>query len=533
MKTWLARLLGKGNAPVFPVTWERTRPSIYDWLAPYVDSGEILPDSAQTLPDELPVKKGEIRWSAGALDGAMGHHFRSSGDSSSAETIVKALEAVLARPEHENMARLYHLLQGDSPLDYIDALLEIIAEDQRVPAEALCRLVEWLAMKSPDRNVVKFAMALLAFFPTQNSVQILKVLGAHDELTLYAIVALGAILDGDEYERESLALAKRVGGWGRVQLIERLPETVAKATRDWLLREGYVNAVMYEYTAWHCATKGLLVDALKQENDAPLLLGAGEILQALINGGPAQDMQDYPDGAEACQRYLEQMQASFQRDIRHYLAISDICRFASEQQSEEGGWESAQCSELIDRATRLLDRPEWESIIADCLEGEDKYHFNLALSASRLRHSDPWAFIYARQRDNPQDDNWYQLMQTDNPDYVANVITLAEQQLDLQSIASGPDNCMGMGPEYRQHHALDFVLQDLKRFPGMGWSLLEVGLQSPVVRNRHMAINALEVWPTWDDAIAQRIAECLRQEPDEQVRERLSALATVFEAMKG
>lgn len=70
--------------------------------------------------------------------------------------------------------------------------------------------------------------------------------------------------------------------------------------------------------------------------------------------------------------------------------------------------------------------------------------------------------IFARQLADAADNNWYQLMQTAQPEHIARVISLAEQQLDLEAIASGPGMAMGLGLEYQQHQALDFVLQDLK-----------------------------------------------------------------------
>jgi hypothetical protein len=33
---------------------------------------------------------------------------------------------------------------------------------------------------------------------------------------------------------------------------------------------------------------------------------------------------------------------------------------------------------------------------------------------------------------------------------------------------------------YEAHRALDWILQDLKRFPELGWSFLRAGMQSPV-----------------------------------------------------
>lgn len=64
---------------------------------------------------------------------------------------------------------------------------------------------------------------------------------------------------------------------------------------------------------------------------------------------------------------------------------------------------------------------------------------------------------------------------------VSLVNQFAEETLPLQEIASGPADSLGLGPEFRHHSALGFVLQDLRRFPGKGWPLIRAGLQSPVV----------------------------------------------------
>ncbi|WP_156293540.1 hypothetical protein [Serratia oryzae] len=531
MKIRLARLFGKGSSTHFPAPWAADSTAIYRWLAAWQNSAEPLPAEAETLPDEPPLIDGKIRWLAGALDGVFGHHMGCGGDESPVEAIMAALKNVLCKPQPQHVERLYRLLSEDSPLNYIDALLAAVAQDQRLPANKLQALTEWLATESPDRNVVKAAMALLAFFPTQKSCQILSTLGAHDEFTLYAMVALSAILTADEYELAWFALAKRTRGWGRIHLIERLPEPLSQQSRDWLLREGYRNAVMNEYTAWHCATHGQLLQAMQQSPDASILLGAAEILQALINGGPAQCMNDYADGALACEGYLRCVLAAKPSEIQHYLAASDIVRFAQEQIGKENAvWEAEECNRLVEQAKAVMAWPEWADIIAGQLGGDDKYLFNLAIIASRLRQQDPWEAIFSRQLADPLDDNWYQLMQTDRPQHIARVIALAEQQLDLGAIASGPGTAMGLGLAYRQHQALDFVLQDLKKFPGMGWSLLSVGLRSEVIRNRHMVLNALEVWPQadWLPEMSQAVAVCLRNEPDDSVRERLQALCINF-----
>lgn len=526
MKTWLARLLGKSISPVFSKPWDETRQSIYGWLAPLADSPKPLSDDMYCLPDEPKVDDGNTRWAAGALDGIFSHHIASSSNESPVKAIVSAIEVTLRQSNRANIAHLYDLLRNESPLSYIDTLLSTIAEAPQLSANKLRDLVEWLVTESPDRNVVKVAMAMLAFFPTEKSVQILKTLGSHDEFSLYAIVAIRSILTQEQYEIVWLEIARRVQGWGRIHLIERVPESQNKSIKEWLLREGSTNSVMNEYTALCCATHGELLAALREQSDEPLLLGAGEIIQALINGGPASDMSDYSDGAAVCECLLEKLLERQNNDICHYITVADIANFAQRQRDEDEGWDEQRCDKIITLADCIMTQPYWDVIVVNALNGIDGYRFNLAVNVSRLRNQDPWEIIYSRQATNPQDDHWYQLVQTDDPEHISRVISLMGQQLDLQALASGPANSNGSGSEYKFHNALGMVLQDLKRFPGMGWTLLESGLNSPVIFNRNMALNALDAWAEkdWYPQAIERIAACCKRETDEQVRQRLDLL---------
>ena len=73
--------------------------------------------------------------------------------------------------------------------------------------------------------------------------------------------------------------------------------------------------------------------------------------------------------------------------------------------------------------------------------------------------------------------------------------------MPLAEIASGPDRALGLGQEWKAHDAPDWSLQALRDHPGIGGDLLTIGLQSPVTRNRKMALNAFqqrpaESWPS-------------------------------------
>ncbi len=105
-------------------------------------------------------------------------------------------------------------------------------------------------------------------------------------------------------------------------------------------------------------------------------------------------------------------------------------------------------------------------------------------------------------------------------------MALAQEQLPLEKIATGPGTELGLGEQWTPHRHLSFVLQDLRRFPGKGWALIRTGIQSPVTNNRHMALRSLSPWgnAAWPEDAEALLTHALENEPDEEVRKRIETV---------
>jgi hypothetical protein len=73
---------------------------------------------------------------------------------------------------------------------------------------------------------------------------------------------------------------------------------------------------------------------------------------------------------------------------------------------------------------------------------------------------------------------------------------------------------------------MDFIVQDLRRFPGVGWSLVEVALRGRSIRLRNMAVRALDAWgkPNWPPEAPRLVREAMAREPREELRETFEAI---------
>ena len=312
------------------------RTAIYAHIKEHIAPGVIgLTDGGDRLPDEK--DDGGFKWVAGGLDGAVGHHVGGGSDKSRASVLHRALKVVLDDASAVKVKTLYDQLLQVSLLGFIDPLLRRIIEKQDLDADRLEALALWIAKNSPDREPVKFAIALLGMIPGSDHAELLLALGRHEELTLYSAVALTNAAGG-EAERKLFELAKHVDGWGRIQVVERLAKTSDAEIKAWMLREGYKNSVMYEYLAYTCAVAGGLRGALEREAVDPAVLGgAGDIIQALIAGGPAENMDDYADGAVVVERYLHHLGPE-PREIDQLIAVDCVQRFFLDE--KEADWKA-------------------------------------------------------------------------------------------------------------------------------------------------------------------------------------------------
>jgi hypothetical protein len=121
---------------------------------------------------------------------------------------------------------------------------------------------------------------------------------------------------------------------------------------------------------------------------------------------------------------------------------------------------------------------------------------------------------------------WYHVMTLCDEERIGMVIEFAEANLDLAAVATGAGDELGLGRGFEPHSCLDYVLQDLRRFPGRGARLIEAGLKSPVVRNRNMAVAALAGWSRGErpGGLEKSLEQAAGCEPNEDVRERMQKI---------
>lgn len=458
----------------------------------------------------------------------MGHHMGGAGGAvDTAEQLAQAIVSAYAKPRQRQLTELYAKASAEDVLTFIDPTVDALARLQPSAVD-VARIGAWLASESPDRGPVKVGMALLGITGVPDG-SLLHRLGAHEEFTLYAAVAFTNSRENPE--PDLLALAKRVHGWGRVHCVERLRDTTDPNIARWILTGGFRNSIMNEYLAYIAATTGGLADALAHPApDGEVLTAASEIIDALIMGGPAEDIDDYADAPIALSRWLNHVEQAVV-SLGDFLTIRDIVAFCERDDWDErlgqGTWSAGQRDEVRSAAERLLDRPDWAGLARIGLDSDDPQEFWQAERAARVLGLDPFPQLLARIDVDPLGGPWFQAWHGVDDTRAQVLVDRAIRLLDLDAIATGPSTAIGMGPGFEQHSALNWTLQGLGDHPDLGAEIIiETAMKSPSIQNRNGALNLLEAMGAdgWSDEQRQLLANLAATDPDETVRARAADL---------
>ncbi len=515
--------------PEGPKPWDR-HPSIYEHIKAHIRPGKKgLSEGGETLPDEERLASdSELRWAPGATDQVLSRSELGAIPKDQAAALLDLVRVYCKASTAKSKLRVYEYLMKDRVINLVDPFLESLATASDLDHRRLHKLAKSFATGSPDREPTKMGIAILGLFRGQQSRSIFLTLGRHEEFTLYCAVALANT--SESAEDDLWQLARNVSGWGRISTVERLADTENPRIKDWLLREGYRNSVMYAYLAHTCASKGGLRAALEKETiDDGLLTSAGEIIEGLLGSflGPV-GMDHYDDGAAVVEAYLKQL-ASRARSLPQFITVSAIKDWLSSEHAdwearESKGWTDARRTRLLEQCSKIMSRPFWRETVMAGLTAEDESVFDCANRAAQVLGIDTWQYHWDRLRESPRTPGrWFNVMRACTNDRIAQVVALAEKALPLDEMANGPGTEMGLGQGYEAHSCLDFILQDLGRFPGHGNALVAAGLRSPVIRNRNMALKVLSQWgkSNWPKGMAEVLEMLLSKEPDNGVRESM------------
>lgn len=307
------------------VPWEH-KEKIVPYLLEQIESKGIV---GNDLPDDILIYDNNHPKVAPGLDD---HLVEKVQPPFLVSKLVKLLEDLMTEPTLKTRTAIYERVMLDRIAVYGGNLIREIKQknwdDQKIQEEAI-----WFLDHAAHREVVKFALVLLASTQCENHKDLIMNIGKHEEFTGYAVIALkkGTYQWNDAvYE-----LARELNGWGKLTCVSILNPT-SNEIKEWLITKGFENTVDHEALAYLCAVKGDLDIFLeKEEITNEVYNGASEIISTLIYKKGPDSMEDYAYAKEVMSDYLRHSKTMVQ-SIEQFHTIAAIERFIME---EEEIWE--------------------------------------------------------------------------------------------------------------------------------------------------------------------------------------------------
>jgi hypothetical protein len=509
-------------------------PSIYDFIGTHIDATTgALAAEAAILPDEPVARRhSRLRWVPGALEGLGTRHMKWDG-SEKAYLVARLIEAI-ATGNAAAEGTLYELLRADDLVTFYSDALDLASARTRDVEPELHELAQRLATTSRDRGPVKFGIAMLGSMGDARDLRILQTLALHDEFGLYAAEAIAEI--APDRQQALYDMARKLNGWGRIEAVTKMVATSDPALRRWLLTEGFRNSVNPQYLAHQCASIADLAGALADTGalqalpttqgsgkpDAALLVGASDLLQALIKPGPALGLDSYSQAPQAVDAFLRLIQK--RRDsVSIFLtahALRDYAESHTTAADAAAQWTPAQIHDAARRAGSVIADPIWRRRVIAAI-ADDVGDLNQAAAAAEILEIDTFELhlrALTRRPANPQ--RWSLAFRAADPAHARRLIALAERQFG------------GHATSTRTHPAatLEAVLQGIARYPGSALPLVETSLADRDSRVRSAAVDTLVRWGgayLRDTSMRTALNDAARDEADESLKARMDALLSV------
>jgi hypothetical protein len=326
--------------------------SIFEHIDAHIRPGsDRLAEGGEVLPDEPP---------AAAVAG---------DDEVAIDRIYAALAALAAKPGAATRRRLRELFREGNVRGRIDGLRDRLSAESPPDAVNLYPELREILLTSGYRDEVKYAMALLAGFGRREDADLFRVLGRHEEFTLYAAVALAGV--SDDPVEEWLDLLPHVAGWGRTEVSELiLREPRSEIVRERLLRTGLGvgNALTL---AIGCRLEEFLARA---ELDDELLARAREIIDALIwEWDSPFVLTDYPEAGPAVEGLVRHL-GLHRPSLAGFLTVFDLRRvLIASDDLEACGFDADRLGRVVGACSAAIDGGSWVEQI-DAARASDLAH---------------------------------------------------------------------------------------------------------------------------------------------------------------
>jgi hypothetical protein len=435
-------------------------------------------------------------------------------------------------------------------------------------------LARWLLEQARQGETIELAVYLIVVTRHRGALDLLRLLGLHEELRRMAVPALDR-LDADVVDLRWARL-KGAGCSERRRLLLQMGPYLAERpdVREWIISYGWdIPDGCTGCAAAACAIAGDLAGALASPDVGDALLdGACGLVRNLFGDMGGDDIETCPDGMMILDRLIGLLldRCDSVARLRAVQRIHDWLDWPSElverdhrgrkspvldeawkaerarvwARREALGWTEEIRADLADDCRRILRRPHWPSQVReafaayephdpdDAVRGRDGF---MAWTVAPAVRVDLWEDGFALLERYPMDYSLTaRLVDNDDAGRVERVIRLAERSLPRAmheaSLAVASEGGNAGAREIPLARPLTFLLQAMRRHHLFSERLVALALRQQG-RLRDSAVGTIKqhLPSEWGEEVVAALRVAAAEEHSSPIRERLIGLLSLLE----
>ena len=467
--------------------------SIYSRIKYLVSTTGELP--VDFVPEKRKVSEDKLQFAPGALEGILSHHSSGEGGATAFPETLKLYMTMsdgeaLEDFEREQADEFNTATSGKTVLKYI------MDNQQLYPPNRLFALAYFFAANGTRTESVKLGLMLfrlfdLTRFEMERIYDLLVYLGYCEDFTGYVLDNTYSWED-DKRQELIFSLAKKLRGWGKINVVELL-KSESEEVKRWILCYGCRNNLLYNYLDMKCARKSELYNRLLAGGlDEEEFRGATDIIEGLIENGPEESLADFQEYYGLTIAYFKELE-KHPLDIELVDLLYGIRNFYNFNNLDK----AEHINEMVQDITSHIDMEQFlNEHIADktfvCLRISNACGIDMSEAYYELLKEDFKKYFKYTS---------YLLMKRR---LVDEFFDLCEDKIDESVYPVGMGKAMGLGPLGKELLPIDMVVQYLDSFPDKGKKMVRICLNSPIVRWRNMAAKALL---GWEDLLGKKLAD--------------------------
>lgn len=413
-------------------------------------------------------------------------------------------------------------------LSKLNSRIRLLIAEKLINETALYSFGLRLATESSFMEEVKLGMLLLGFFENDVTRKIMKKLGFHSSLTIYAVEASKNYNDQNDFLFE---LLQNTRGYGKLAALTIFEPVLLKHQR-WILEKGALNEITPNMSAIMCLEK---VDMSRfYQNLVITETCFSEVSYLLANAAEENDIKRFSQSLMLVQKYIDAGN-SYSKEFIDLAAIVTIknsmapCWYKHGVDVEkDNNWSSNKENEIRNKCIELLKQPRWKNVLLRELS----------------QPSNPTSLILLVMRDiglHPAFDTFVPLLNKDNFDmdvlkfvlidnyqkYLDEVLFYLSVILPEEIIFEGPKDIESkdVSADNKPDIWLLYLLKALRKEHRNEEKLFIRCLSNRLPDVRVEAIHALRVFQSaWSEDVLTSLEQSMKIEPVSKINKRIQRL---------